>query len=164
MQETATNMRHPYTHAQYENTASGRSFSLVAFLAVLQKTLSCTLFLPPENTSHQFNPLKKSSFFSSRTHEEQLTDATLAQALSANPTLLTTLVEVCISPGRDLHPCSARFLLQRAPKLKRLGDIESWRVTLAEMKQLGEEMDKANSKCILTVLSFPPKEKHQYLF
>ncbi|OXA47124.1 hypothetical protein Fcan01_18394 [Folsomia candida] len=98
------------------------------------------------------------------THEEQLTDATLAQALSANPTLLTTLVEVCISPGRDLHPCSARFLLQRAPKLKRLGDIESWRVTLAEMKQLGEEMDKANSKCILTVLSFPPKEKHQYLF
>jgi hypothetical protein len=95
--------------------------------------------------------------------DEQLNDKNVIKALKENSHLFKTLVEVSLRPAPLLSKRTAVFLIKRAKKLKRLGDMESWNVSTEEIKQLNEMLDQANSKCILTVLSFPPEKKHRYL-
>jgi hypothetical protein len=95
--------------------------------------------------------------------DEPLNDRNLIRALKNNSHLLNTLREVSLRPAPLLSKTTAVFLIKRAKKLKRLGDMESWNVSTEEIKQLNEMLDETNSKCVLTVLSFPPEKNHRYL-
>jgi len=88
--------------------------------------------------------------------EPRLTDAVLAKCLEVNPTLCHTFKEF------EVRPCaltvkSLDLLLKKCPNIRRIGDLESWDVSFEEMKQVNQQLERVNSSCLLTVMSFPPK-------
>jgi len=92
-----------------------------------------------------------------------LSDWNVQYSLFLNQSLLKSLVEVSIRPASRLTESTVNFMIERCPKLLRLGDMESWDVSADTLKDLNKNLDEVNSKCVLTVLSFPPFEKPSYL-
>lgn len=87
-----------------------------------------------------------------------INDTSVQEALTSNVSLRNNVEEFCIRPGPKLSTLTVIYLLKNCPQLLRLGDMESWKVSPEQIRNLNVVMDQTNSKCILTVLSFPPKE------
>lgn len=93
----------------------------------------------------------------------RLTDVTLRKALESNPRLMRSLIELCIRPASNLQIQTAKYLINKCKGLKRLGDMECWKISTEELRDLNQELEKVNSKCVLTILSFPPKKENKSL-
>jgi hypothetical protein len=88
----------------------------------------------------------------------KLTHQVLLEALKLNPELEKNIEEFIIRPT-NLNVESVQHLERKCPKLRRIGDLECWDVSEAEISSLNKTMVATNSKCSLIVLSFPPSSQ-----
>lgn len=90
-----------------------------------------------------------------------LNDTTLEQCLTTNATLAETIEEFTIRPTK-LTVKSLRTLLEKCPKIKRIGDLEAWNIRAQEIGDFNKHLDSIRSQCILTVMNFPPTSREKY--
>lgn len=94
----------------------------------------------------------------------ELTDLTLKNCLSTNPKLTRSIEEITLRPA-ELTLVSLRALVQSCPNLKRIGDLESWKITTDEIADFNRYLDSIRSQCVLSVMNFPPSlgEKFEWI-